>query len=68
MQKMKNLFAAFSVLACLGLLMPGAASAKDHTIGALFPLSGPNATYGDVFMSGSDLCGQDAERADVHRL
>ncbi|WP_293948729.1 ABC transporter substrate-binding protein [Sneathiella sp.] len=55
MQKMKNLFAAFSVLACLGLLVPGAASAKDHTIGALFPLSGPNATYGDVFMSGSDL-------------
>lgn len=31
------------------------AFAKDHTIGALFPLSGPNAVYGDIFMSGSDL-------------
>lgn len=31
------------------------AVAEDHTIGALFPLSGPNAVYGDVFMAGSDL-------------
>lgn len=31
------------------------ASAAEHTIGAVFPLSGPNAVYGDVFMSGADL-------------
>ena len=31
------------------------ASAQDHQIGALFPLSGPNAVYGDVFRAGSDL-------------
>lgn len=55
MKKMKNLFAIFSVISCLGILIPGYASAEDHTIGALFPLSGPNATYGDIFMSGSDL-------------
>jgi ABC-type branched-subunit amino acid transport system substrate-binding protein len=29
--------------------------ATDYKIGALFPLSGPNATYGDVFMSGAEL-------------
>ena len=29
--------------------------AADYKIGALFPLSGPNATYGDVFMSGANL-------------
>lgn len=27
----------------------------DYTVGALFPLSGTNATYGDIFMSGADL-------------
>ncbi|WP_370282776.1 ABC transporter substrate-binding protein [Pseudooceanicola sp.] len=43
--------AAAAVLACLAL----PALAADHTIGALFPLSGPNAVYGDVFMAGSDL-------------
>jgi len=31
------------------------ASANAEEIGALFPLSGPNATYGDIFMSGADL-------------
>lgn len=43
--------AAAAALACLAL----PALAEDHTIGALFPLSGPNAVYGDVFMAGSDL-------------
>lgn len=43
--------AAAATLACLAL----PALAADHTIGALFPLSGPNAVYGDVFMAGSDL-------------
>ena len=31
------------------------AVAEEHTIGAIFPLSGTNAVYGDVFMSGADL-------------
>lgn len=31
------------------------AHAEDHAIGALFPLSGPNATYGDVFGAGANL-------------
>ncbi|MGI6246248.1 MAG: ABC transporter substrate-binding protein [Pseudochelatococcus sp.] len=30
-------------------------AAADYTIGALFPLSGTNATYGDIFMSGADM-------------
>lgn len=36
-------------------LIAAPAVAEDHVIGALFPLSGPNAVYGDVFMAGSDL-------------
>lgn len=36
-------------------LMGGAAQAQDIQIGANFPLSGPNGSYGDVFMSGSNL-------------
>lgn len=36
-------------------LLASPLAAADHTIGALFPLSGPNAVYGDVFMAGSDL-------------
>ncbi|WP_237173242.1 ABC transporter substrate-binding protein [Paracandidimonas lactea] len=31
------------------------AHAKDVAIGALFPMSGPNATYGDIFGSGVNL-------------
>ncbi|MWB78744.1 ABC transporter substrate-binding protein [Pseudooceanicola sp. 216_PA32_1] len=44
---------AGAVAVLTGLALP--AMAKDHVIGALFPLSGPNAVYGDVFMAGSDL-------------
>ncbi|KKN17246.1 hypothetical protein LCGC14_0967790 [marine sediment metagenome] len=44
---------ATALLTIAGIAAP--AFAKDHTIGALFPLSGPNAVYGDIFMSGSDL-------------
>lgn len=43
---------------CLGIFAMSTAStatAADQTIGALFPLSGPNAVYGDVFMAGSNL-------------
>lgn len=42
-----------ALAACICLALP--ASAAEHTIGAIFPLSGPNAVYGDVFMSGADL-------------
>jgi ABC-type branched-subunit amino acid transport system substrate-binding protein len=31
------------------------AMAQDIRIGAIFPLSGPNAEYGDLFMTGSEL-------------
>ena len=46
-----TLAGAIVSLACLS--MP--AVAEEHTIGAIFPLSGTNAVYGDVFMSGADL-------------
>jgi ABC-type branched-subunit amino acid transport system substrate-binding protein len=52
---MKQIKLLFAAIACANFLSLGVATAADHTIGALFPLSGPNATYGDVFMSGSDL-------------
>ncbi|TNE35088.1 MAG: amino acid ABC transporter substrate-binding protein [Alphaproteobacteria bacterium] len=55
MKKIRNLLATLSVAACAFAFGSGSAAAQDHTIGALFPLSGPNAVYGDVFMSGSDL-------------
>lgn len=41
---------------CLG--GPAPAQAKDLQIGALFPLSGPNASYGDVFKTGVDLASE----------
>ncbi|MCR4265271.1 ABC transporter substrate-binding protein [Nitratireductor sp. ZSWI3] len=46
-----RIFAALAT-ACL---WAGGAGAEDLQIGALFPLSGPNATYGDVFSSGVNL-------------
>lgn len=39
----------------MAMALMGSAQAEDHTIGALFPLSGPNAEYGDIFGSGSNL-------------
>jgi ABC-type branched-subunit amino acid transport system substrate-binding protein len=33
----------------------GAASAQDLKIGAVFPLSGANADYGDLYMTGTEL-------------
>ena len=39
----------------VGLGISTASFAGDQVIGALFPLSGPNSTYGDVFMAGSNL-------------
>lgn len=44
-------FATVGALVCLASPL----AAADHVIGALFPLSGPNAVYGDIFMSGADL-------------
>ncbi len=44
-----------AIAAAATFLAPTFASAEDCAIGALFPLSGPNATYGDIFMSGADL-------------
>lgn len=49
-----TVFAAVAALAA-ALVAPTPVQSKDHTIGALFPLSGPNASYGDVFMSGTNL-------------
>lgn len=40
--------------AAIAALCAGQAMA-DYTVGALFPLSGTNATYGDIFMSGADM-------------
>ncbi|WP_323000330.1 ABC transporter substrate-binding protein [Castellaniella sp.] len=49
----------FKKTLCFGLLSVAAwslsASAANLAIGALFPMSGPNATYGDVFGSGVNL-------------
>lgn len=49
-----------SIALTLGLVSAASVQAEDIEIGALFPLSGPNATYGDIFMSGSDLAAQHA--------
>ena len=48
---------SFLVLAA-GISSTPVALADDISIGAVFPLSGPNATYGDIFMSGADLAAQ----------
>ena len=44
-----------SIAFALGLASAATVQADDIAIGAVFPLSGPNATYGDIFMSGADL-------------
>lgn len=52
MNGIKGIFLA----GCVALAAAAApAKAADLTIGALFPLSGPNASYGDVFGSGVNL-------------
>src|SRR4051794_23595070 len=48
----------FLVGAALIAAVAGAATslwAADAKIGAVFPLSGPNADYGDTFMTGANL-------------
>ena len=49
----------------LSALLGAAASAQEIRIGAVFPLSGPNASYGDIFMSGANLA---AEHANADRI
>jgi branched-chain amino acid transport system substrate-binding protein len=44
-----------SIAIAIGLASAVSVQAADIDIGAVFPLSGPNATYGDIFMSGADL-------------
>lgn len=39
----------------IGLTLVTSAFAADITIGAIFSLSGPNASYGDIFGSGANL-------------
>ncbi|WP_353152295.1 ABC transporter substrate-binding protein [Pollutimonas bauzanensis] len=63
MTAVKNLLSASLVaFAALGSLSTHAA---DVTIGAVFPLSGPNATYGDIFGSGANLA---AEHVNADKL
>ncbi len=45
-------------LAIAALSAAPAAFAQNTTIGALFPMSGPNATYGDIFSSGANLAAE----------
>jgi branched-chain amino acid transport system substrate-binding protein len=49
-----------SIALAVGLVSAVSVQAEDIEVGALFPLSGANATYGDIFMSGSDLAVQHA--------
>lgn len=47
------------------LLSSSVVLAEDVSIGAVFPLSGPNASYGDVFMSGADLAAKHANEDNM---
>jgi branched-chain amino acid transport system substrate-binding protein len=56
------------LVTCAGALcalLGTAAGAQEVRIGAVFPLSGPNASYGDIFMSGANLA---AEHANADHL
>jgi ABC-type branched-subunit amino acid transport system substrate-binding protein len=50
---------AFKIKAMVGALalcaLQSGALAQDVKLGAVFPMSGPNATYGDLFSSGANL-------------
>ena len=51
--KIRMLAASAAIVAlCAGQAM------ADYAVGALFPLSGTNATYGDIFMSGADMAAE----------
>ena len=49
-----RLLASFAA-AAFAAALAGAAAADEITIGAVLPLSGPNATYGDTFSQGVNL-------------
>lgn len=49
-----------SITFAIGLASAVSVQADGIEIGAVFPLSGPNATYGDIFMSGADLAARHA--------
>lgn len=51
-------FISSGVATVIGLSLSFSVNAADVTIGALFPLSGPNASYGDVFGSGANLAAE----------
>lgn len=59
----------FRKIAVLGLSMfaalAGQAFAEDFRIGALFPLSGPNADYGALYMGATDLAVADLNDAKI---
>ena len=57
-------FQRAAVLAA-ALTVGSAAGAQEIRIGAVFPLSGPNSSYGDLFMSGANLA---AEHANADKL
>jgi ABC-type branched-subunit amino acid transport system substrate-binding protein len=56
--------AAVFTLAMLGA-MAGPASAQDVRIGAIFPLSGANADYGDLYMGAAELAAIHLNEAKV---
>lgn len=56
MQKFKTVLKV-GAIAC-ALIAASASHAADVTIGALFPMSGTNASYGDVFGSGANLAAE----------
>lgn len=62
MSYLKNVVRAGVLLSALWSL---SAQAEDVTIGALFPLSGLNASYGDIFGSGANLA---ADHANADNL
>lgn len=49
------MFAKSKIILTASILTATTAWAEDYTIGALFPLSGTNAIYGEIFMAGADL-------------
>ncbi|MFL9924311.1 ABC transporter substrate-binding protein [Herbaspirillum lusitanum] len=56
MSQFKRVISA-GVMAC-ALVAASASQAADVTIGALFPMSGLNASYGDIFGSGANLAAE----------
>jgi ABC-type branched-subunit amino acid transport system substrate-binding protein len=62
---MKDFVMRWAVVIVAALLGATPARAQEVRIGAVFPLSGPNASYGDIFMSGANLA---MEHANADRV